>query len=65
MIFFFHFEYLKTAQDKQVASKCIQKLNFTNEQQVVAAYSNNQNPSVERMCFVGCVLEELEIVSLF
>lgn len=62
---FFLFESLKTAQKEQIASKCIQKLNFTKEQHIIAVYSNNQNPSVERMCFIGCILEELKIVSLF
>lgn len=65
MMFFFHFESLKTAKGNQIASKCFQKLNLTVEQQQYAVYSNNQNPSVERMCFMGCALEESKIVSLF
>lgn len=49
----------------QIIIICMQKLNYTEEQYNKAVESRYENPTIERMCLVGCGLEELHVVSLF
>lgn len=42
----------------------MKKLNYTGEQLDKAVSSRDENPTIERMCLLGCYMEGQDIVSL-